>query len=140
MHCWVRVASIARVGENEKAAGGGIFARRVIERPLQFFIRSHESWLKIMRVKRMQVLAKRMQWVRMREHWRELAFLHVGQMRGCGLRGDAISRLAVTNRVMATFATHSQFTFQINKELKNLTPLNFFGQMRSSRNRPKKRK
>ena len=57
-----------------------------------------------------------------------------------GLRGDAISRLAVTNRVMATFATHSQFTFQINKELKNLTPLNFFGQMRSSRNRPKKRK
>ena len=93
-----------------------------------------------MRVKRMQVLAKRMQWVRMREHWRELAFLHVGQMRGCGLRGDAISRLAVTNRVMATFATHSQFTFQINKELKNLTPLNFFGQVRSSRNRPKKRK
>ena len=72
--------------------------------------------------------------VRMREHRREWAFLHVGQMRGCGLRGDAISRLAVTNRVMATFATHSQFTFQINKELKNLTPLNFFGQMRSSRN------
>ena len=72
MHRWVRVASIARVGENERAlARVGIFARWVNERPLQFFIRSHESWLKITRVKRIQVLAKRMQWVRMREHWRE---------------------------------------------------------------------
>ena len=104
MHRWVRVVSIARVGENERAAGGGIFARWVNER------------LKIMRVKRMQVLAKRMQWARMREYWGEWAFLHVELMRGCGLRGDAISRLAVTNRVMATFVTHSQFTFPPKKD------------------------
>ena len=51
------------------------------------------------------------------EYWGEWAFLHVELMRVCGLRGDAISRLAVTNRVMATFATHSQFTFQLSKEL-----------------------
>ena len=67
MHCWVRVASIARVGENERAAGGGIFARWVNER------------LKIMRVKRMQVLAKRMQWVRMREHWRKWEWESIGE-------------------------------------------------------------
>ena len=90
-----------RVGENEGASGESIFASWVNERPLQFFSRSQESWQKIKRVRRMQVLAKRMQWARMREYWREWAFLHVELMRGCGLRGDAISRLAVTNRVMA---------------------------------------
>ena len=67
MHRWVRVASIARVGENERAAGGGIFARWVNER------------LKITRVKRMLVLAKRMQWVRMREHWRKWERESIGE-------------------------------------------------------------